>query len=92
MATNGYPSTYQNGSEIKNLNEVSEIDGVTIFHAGTKAKNGKILANGGRVLGVTALGSDVKAAQKKAYSAVDSIDWKQGFCRRDIGWRAINRK
>jgi len=92
MATNGYPSTYQNGSEIKNLNKVSEIDGVTIFHAGTKAKNGKILANGGRVLGVTALGSDVKAAQKKAYSAVDSIDWKQGFCRRDIGWRAINRK
>ncbi len=92
MATNGYPSTYQNGTEIKNLNEVSEIDGVTIFHAGTKAKNGKILANGGRVLGVTALGSDVKAAQKKAYSAVDSIDWKQGFCRRDIGWRAINRK
>jgi phosphoribosylamine--glycine ligase len=92
MATNGYPSTYQNGSEIKNLNEVNEIDGVTIFHAGTKAKNGKILANGGRVLGVTALGSDVKAAQKKAYSAVDSIDWKQGFCRRDIGWRDINRK
>ena len=92
MATNGYPNTYENGSEIKNLNLVNKIDDITVFHAGTKAKNGKIIANGGRVLGITALGSNVKNAQTKAYHAVDNINWQQGFCRRDIGWRAIDRE
>ena len=92
MATNGYPGTYENGSEIKNLDLVNNIDDVTVFHAGTKADNGKVIANGGRVLGITALGSNVKNAQAKAYHAVDNINWQQGFCRRDIGWRAINRE
>jgi phosphoribosylamine--glycine ligase len=92
MATIGYPNSYTNGSEIKNLKQASEINGITIFHAGTKAENGKIIANGGRVLSITALASDVKSAQLKAYHAVDTIDWQQGFCRKDIGWRAIDRE
>ncbi len=91
MAAEGYPGSYEKGSEIKNLDQANAIDNVTVFHAGTTAKDGKILANGGRVLGVTALGANVKEAQAKAYQAVDAIDWPQGFCRRDIGWRAINR-
>ena len=91
MATEGYPGAYEKGSEIKNLDQANVIDDVTVFHAGTQAENGKILASGGRVLGVTALGTDVAVAQNKAYQAVDSIDWEQGFCRRDIGWRAIAR-
>ncbi len=91
MAAEGYPGAYEKGSEIKNLDQANVIDGVTVFHAGTQAKNGKILTSGGRVLGVTALGSDIAEAQNKAYQAVDSIDWEQGFCRRDIGWRAIAR-
>ena len=62
-----------------------------MFHAGTATKKGKLLAVGGRVLGVTALGGTVKKAQKKAYRAVDAIDWPEGYCRRDIGWRAIDR-
>tara|TARA_B100000315_G_scaffold61414_1_gene55757 strand:+ start:424 stop:1701 length:1278 start_codon:yes stop_codon:yes gene_type:complete len=91
MAAEGYPGAYDKGSEIKNLDQANAVDGVTVFHAGTKAADGKILASGGRVLGVTALGRDVAEAQSKAYQAVDAIDWKQGFCRRDIGWRAIAR-
>ena len=91
MASNGYPGAYKKGSQINNLEKADEIDGVTIFHAGTKTKNGQIVANGGRVFGVTALGSDIKDAQNKAYHVVDLIDWKGGFCRRDIGWREINR-
>ena len=63
-----------------------------VFHAGTKpGPNGEVLANGGRVLGVTALGADVAAASDRAYEAVDAIDWPEGFCRRDIGWRALGR-
>jgi len=91
MAAAGYPGAYEKGSEIKNLEQANAIDGVTVFHAGTTAENSKILASGGRVLGVTALGSNVTEAQSKAYQAVDAIDWKEGFCRRDIGWRAIAR-
>jgi phosphoribosylamine---glycine ligase len=91
MAAAGYPGAYDKGSEIKNLEQANAIDGVTVFHAGTTAEDSKILASGGRVLGVTALGSDVAEAQSKAYQAVDAIDWKEGFCRRDIGWRAIAR-
>jgi phosphoribosylamine--glycine ligase len=89
MATIGYPNSYTNGTEIKNLARANKINGVTIFHAGTKAENGRVIANGGRVLSITALASDVRSAQRKAYNAVDTIDWHQGFCRRDIGWRAI---
>ena len=62
-----------------------------MFHAATRAENGRVLATGGRVLGVTALGADVAAAQARAYAAVDRIDWAGGFCRRDIGWRAVGR-
>ena len=91
MATKGYPGPYENGTEINGLEEAAAIGGVTVFHAGTRAENGFILANGGRVLGVTARAPSVAEAQKLAYEAVDRIDWPSGFCRRDIGWRAINR-
>ena len=91
MAAKGYPGKYAKGSEIKNLDAANAIDGVSVFHAGTKASGNKVLANGGRVLGVTAVGKDVKAAQKKAYEGVDAIDWPDGFCRRDIGWRALKK-
>lgn len=89
LATKGYPGSYPKGSEIKNLGNASALADVKIFHAGTEKKDGKMLAVGGRVLGVTALGNSIKDAQAKAYAAVDQIDWPEGFCRRDIGWRAI---
>jgi phosphoribosylamine--glycine ligase len=91
MATKGYPGDYAKGSEIRGLDRASALDGVQIFHAGTARKNGKIVANGGRVLNVTAVGKTVAEAQKRAYEAADLIDWPEGFCRHDIGWRAINR-
>ncbi len=91
MATKGYPGHYKKGSEIKGLDAAGKSDDVVVFHGGTKAKCDKVLAAGGRVLGVTALGADVAEAQKKAYEAVARIDWPEGFCRRDIGWRAIGR-
>jgi phosphoribosylamine--glycine ligase len=92
LATDGYPGRYEKGSEVKCLDQANEIEGITVFHAATKADGTRILANGGRVLGVTALGADVTEAQKKAYQAVNTIDWPEGFCRRDIGWRAVDRK
>ncbi len=92
MAAKGYPGKYEKGSEIRGLDKANALDGVTVFHAGTLAENGVVLANGGRVLNVTALGKTVADAQKRAYEAVDLIDWPDGFCRRDIGWRAIDRK
>ena len=88
MATKGYPGHYENGSEIRGLDKAGQVKDVMIFHAGTRALDGRILANGGRVLNVTALGQTVMDAQKRAYQAVDLIDWPDGFCRRDIGWRA----
>jgi phosphoribosylamine--glycine ligase len=92
MAAKGYPGNYDKGSEIKGLDAAGEVDGVVVFHAGTKREaDGRITAQGGRVLNVTALAKTVKEAQKKAYEAVDRIDWPEGFCRRDIGWRAIKR-
>ena len=91
MATEGYPGSYEKGSEIRGLERLDGLDDVMVFHAGTELRDGKIHAVGGRVLGVTALGTDVAAAQKRAYEAVDMIDWPEGFCRRDIGWRAIGR-
>ncbi|MEE9316771.1 MAG: phosphoribosylamine--glycine ligase [Rhodospirillales bacterium] len=91
MATQGYPGSYENGSEIKGLDKARSLKDVEIFHAGTTEKNGKILANGGRVLNVTALGKTVAKAQERAYKAVGMIDWPEGFCRTDIGWRAIER-
>lgn len=89
MAANGYPGSYQRGTVIKGLDDAAQIDGVQIFHAGTEARDGDILAVGGRVLNVTAIGGTVREAQQRAYQAVDRIDWPEGFCRRDIGWRAI---
>jgi phosphoribosylamine--glycine ligase len=90
MATRGYPGHYEKGSEIRGLERAGTIEDVVVFHAGTREENGRILANGGRVLDITALGQTVREAQKRAYQAVDLIDWPEGFCRRDIGWRAIN--
>ena len=92
MAANGYPGPYEKGSVINGLDKAAEVDGVEIFHAGTKSDGTHILANGGRVLNVSARGKTVREAQERAYAAVDRIDWPQGFCRRDIGWRAIARE
>ncbi len=91
MAAAGYPGKYAKGSEIRRLEAADTMDDVVVFHAGTAAVDGKITAQGGRVLGVTALGADVAEAQVRAYAAVDVIDWPEGFCRRDIGRRAIDR-
>jgi phosphoribosylamine---glycine ligase len=92
MAAKGYPGDYKRGSVIVGLEEAAQIEGVEIFHAGTKADGGKILANGGRVLNVSALGKSVREAQARAYAAVDRIRWPEGFCRRDIGWQAVKRE
>ena len=91
MAANGYPGAYEKGSEIRGLYEAQRLADVQIFHAGTARKEGKIVAAGGRVLNITATGKTVREAQHRAYAAADLIDWPQGFCRHDIGWRAIAR-
>ena len=89
MAAKGYPGAYEKGSVIAGLAAAAQVADVEIFHAGTRAEGGEILANGGRVLNVCARGKSVAEAQKRAYEAVDRIHWPGGFCRRDIGWRAI---
>ena len=91
MATEGYPGHYEKGSEIKGLEEAERIKGITIFHAGTGYKKGKTIAQGGRVLNITAIAPTAKEAQEKAYEAIKKIDWPQGFYRKDIGWRAVNK-
>jgi phosphoribosylamine---glycine ligase len=92
MATKGYPGDYPKGSRIEGLDEAARIEGVEIFHAGTVAKDGHVLANGGRVLNVCASGTTVAEAQRRAYEALDRIHWPEGFCRRDIGWQAVKRE
>jgi len=92
MATRGYPGEYGKGSVIEGLDEAAKVEGVEIFHAGTAIKDGRIVANGGRVLNVCALGKTVTEAQARAYQAVDRIKWPEGFCRRDIGWQAVKRE
>jgi phosphoribosylamine--glycine ligase len=92
MAAKGYPGNYAKGSVIEGLDEAAQVEGVEIFHAGTKAEGTRILANGGRVLNVSARGKTVREAQQRAYAAADRIRWPDGFCRRDIGWRAIARE
>jgi phosphoribosylamine---glycine ligase len=92
MAANGYPGDYKKGSEIKSLDKANAIENVHVFHAGTKAEGAKTLATGGRVLGVTGRGKTVSEAQATTYKGVDAIDWPDGFCRRDIGWRAVARE
>jgi phosphoribosylamine--glycine ligase len=92
MAAKGYPGAYAKGTEIKGLAEAGREPGAQIFHAGTRRDGNRTLADGGRVLGVTARGRDIREAQARAYAAVDKIDWPGGFCRRDIGWRAVERE
>jgi phosphoribosylamine---glycine ligase len=92
MAAEGYPGDYARGSVIEGLDAAAGIEGVKIFHAGTRADAGRIVANGGRVLNVCALGKSVGEAQTRAYAAVDRIRWPDGFCRRDIGFRAVKRE
>jgi phosphoribosylamine--glycine ligase len=89
MAAKGYPGSYAKGTVIEGLEDAAQVEGVEIFHAGTKLEGGKVVANGGRVLNVTALGKTVAEAQARAYAAVDKIRWPEGFCRRDIGKRGI---
>jgi phosphoribosylamine--glycine ligase len=87
LASRGYPGNFSKGNPINGLEQNFD-PGVEVFHAGTALKGEQLVSNGGRVLNVTALGANVKAAQQRAYTAVDKIDFPQGFCRRDIGWRA----
>ena len=89
MAARGYPGSYAKGSIIEGLDAAAQVEGVEIFHAGTLAQAGRILANGGRVLDVSAVGKTIAEAQARAYAAIDHIRWRDGFYRRDIGWRAI---
>ena len=92
MASNGYPGDYEKGTEIRGLDAAGAVDGVQIFHAGTARRDGKLVATGGRVLNVSARGRTVAEAQARAYAAIARIDWPEGFCRHDIGWRAIARE
>jgi phosphoribosylamine--glycine ligase len=85
MAASGYPDAPLRGTEIRGLDAAGRASEVKVFHAGTKRDGDRVLADGGRVLGVTALGGDMAAARERAYAAVDLIDWPDGFCRRDIG-------
>ena len=90
MAAEGYPGAYRKGTRIRGLDRAAAVPGVQVFHAGTVAgPDGAVLSNGGRVLGVTAVGETLHAARDAAYRAVDAIDWPEGFCRRDIAFRAL---
>ncbi|WP_024507593.1 phosphoribosylamine--glycine ligase [Bradyrhizobium sp. ARR65] len=92
MAAKGYPGDYKKGSVIAGLDEAANVEGVEIFHAGTAAKDGAIIANGGRVLNICALGKTITEAQARAYQAIDRIKWADGFCRRDIAWQAVEKE
>src|SRR6056297_2444719 len=89
MAAQGYPGAYAKGSVIAGLDEAREDSFHQVFHAGTARKDGRFVASGGRVLALTARGASLQEAADRAYGLVDRIDWAQGFCRRDIGWRAL---
>lgn len=90
MAAKGYPGPYEKGTEIKNTSALNDMNSVRLFHAGTmKDNSGALVGSGGRVLGVVGIGSTVETAQRNAYQGIDAIDWSEGFCRRDIGFRAI---
>ena len=91
MASKGYPGAYEKGHVITGLDAAAALPGITIFHAGTERRGNDLVAVGGRVLNVTALGKDVAEARARAYAAVDLIHWEGAFCRRDIGWRALGR-
>ena len=89
MAANGYPGAYAKGAVINGLDTLPEDSFHMAFHAGTAAINGQITANGGRILNITARGDSLHQAQSRAYAMVDAVHWPEGFCRRDIGWRAL---
>jgi phosphoribosylamine--glycine ligase len=91
MAARGYPGAFAKGEVIGGL-DAAAATGATVFHAGTADKQGAVVSAGGRVLGVTATGKDTGAAAAAAYKGVDALNWPGGFCRRDIGWRAIARE
>ena len=90
MASGGYPASYEKGHAISGL-EAAEENGAVVFHAGTSLKDGEIVNTGGRVLGITARGNDIKEAVAKAYEAVEKISWQDAFYRKDIAYRAIDR-
>jgi phosphoribosylamine---glycine ligase len=92
MAARGYPGEPVRGSRINGIEDAEAAPGVVVFHGGTREVNGAIFADGGRVLAITALGSSIGEAQRRAYEAVDRIKWPEGFCRRDIGWRGVARE
>jgi len=90
MAANGYPGSYEKGSGINGLAEIAEDSKHMVFHAGTNITDGRLTANGGRVLNVTARASSLQQARTRAYAMLDQVDWPGGFYRRDIGWRALD--
>jgi phosphoribosylamine--glycine ligase len=90
MASKGYPGTYEKNTPILSLPDAGA--GEKVFHAGTALKDGALVATGGRVLNVTASGGTVAEAKSRAYALLDRVRWENGFCRRDIGWRAIERE
>ena len=93
LAAKGYPNTFKQPTEIGNLESISMMEGVKLFHAGTALDpSGKLQAVGGRALNVTSVGETVTEAQQKAYKAANAIDWPNGFYRHDIGWRAVERE
>jgi phosphoribosylamine--glycine ligase len=90
LAARGYPGKPETGTVIEGVEDAGALENTIVFHAGTKRRpDGALVAGGGRVLAVTGLGKDIAAAQRQAYAAVDAITWPGGFCRRDIGWRAV---
>jgi len=91
VASGGYPVKHETGFPITGLDHAEELDDVVVFHAGTAEVDGKVVTNGGRVLGVTAMGDTIKASIDRAYEAVDRIDFEGMYCRRDIGHRALAR-
>ena len=89
MAAQGYPGAYAKGTAIGGLDALPADSRNMVFHAGTALADGRMVASGGRVLGVTTRGDDLSDARDRAYAVVDAVDWPEGFCRRDIGWRAL---
>ena len=92
LVTEGYPGAVTKGSEIRGLAQAGSMDDVVVFHAATRRDGDRILADGGRVLGITATGKSIAEAQARAYEAVAAVEWPEGYCRRDIGWRALGRE
>jgi phosphoribosylamine--glycine ligase len=92
VAARGYPGSPASGGLIRELEAAEQVEGVTVFHAGTALSDGALVAKGGRVLAVTATGDTFASARARAYRAVDQIDFADGFHRRDIGWREVERE